>query len=157
MPICIAIDICQGSLAPVHLGIPTSSQESIQEFPQFQKYIEKGWKFGFYEALVSSSGITYDTSILNDYWSGSANFIPNVPTFDLRLETSLNAQLSTTPNLWLNFSFMGDLYHQSSPSDQEVMCGSMHVVCAWHALLCASIYIISLNVIDVQCIQLVKK
>ena len=121
LPICIAIDMCQGSASPVHFSIPTSSQQSIREFPAFQKYVEKGWNFGFYEALVSANGIVYNEVVLSDYWSGSSSFVPNVPKFDLLLKTSFDAKLTTAPNLWLNFSFTGDLYHQSNPTDYEVL------------------------------------
>ena len=122
LALCIAIDVCQGSTAPVHISIPTGSQDTIREFPQFQEFVNEGWQFEFYEALVSTNGITMETySNPWLYWNGrDSDFNVTLPNFDLRMESSVTATFFTTDSMWITFSFSGDLYHQAYPTNQEV-------------------------------------
>ena len=120
-PICFAVNLCQGPEAPVHLTIPTSSLDAINSFNQIQPYTSTGWQFVFREATVSKARVPSSYSFPDTirYWNGNAWFSPSDQEFDLRLEATMKSQL-TSRQLWINYMFDGDLYHQYSPQDQQV-------------------------------------
>ena len=120
-PICFAVNLCRGPDAPVHITIPTSTLNAVTSLNQIQPYTSTGWQFVFREATVSNVRVPSLYSFPNTirYWNGNTWFTPSNQDFDLRLEATMNSQL-TSRRLWINYMFDGDVFHQYNPQNQQV-------------------------------------
>lgn len=118
-PTCFAVDLCRGSSSPVHITIPAGSQDMLTSFNQLKMYTDKGWDFTFTDATLSHLNVLSPFSITSTYWNGLTYFEPNIPTFDLRLAMSMKNRL-TSNNLWIDFDFNGDLFHQANSVGTQV-------------------------------------
>ena len=118
-PICFAVDLCRGSSSPVYISIPAGSHDTLTSFIQLSQYTSRGWQFTFTDAAVSRTGLSLPFSVPDSYWNGVSSINPNVSVFDLRVTTTIRNGL-TSNDLWIDFDFSGDLYHQASPTGRQV-------------------------------------
>ena len=117
-PICFAVNLCHGHGAPVHISIPTVTSDTISSLDQLQSLTSIGWQFTFREATTSNIRVPVWFNA-TQFWNGNAWFTARNQDFDLRLETSINSQLTST-HLWINYQSTGELFHQYQPQSEQV-------------------------------------
>ena len=117
--ICFAVDLCRGSSSPVYISIPAGSHDTLTSFAQLSQYTSRGWQFTFTDAAVSRTGLSLPFSVPGSYWNGVSSVNPNTSVFDLRVATTMRNRL-TSNDLWIDFDFSGDLYHQANPIGRQV-------------------------------------
>ena len=118
-PICFAVDLCRGSSSPVYITIPAGSHDTLTSFTQLNQYTSRGWQFTFTDAAVSRTGLSLPFTVPDSYWNGVSSIDPTVSVFDLRVTTTIRNRL-TSNDLWIDFDFIGDLYHQANPTGIQV-------------------------------------
>ena len=118
-PVCFAVNLCQGLSSPVHVAIPASSHDTIASFDPIKQYIDQGWEITFVVATLSSVGVLTPFSISDSYWNGDTKFDPDIPNFDLHFRMTIRNTFINN-NLWVAFSFSGDMYHQANPTGSQV-------------------------------------
>lgn len=119
LPICLAVNLCNGSLSPVHMTIPASSQDVLASFDQVKQIIDMGGEINFHNAAVSRIGMLLLIELPGSYWNGITTVDPDIPNFDLRLALTMRYKL-ISENLWISFKFHGNLFHQANPNDSQV-------------------------------------
>jgi hypothetical protein len=76
--LCIAVNTCDGNDSSIHMSLPPSFVEIINQFKDLEDLIDNGWEFNFNELIIARDKIDIEikNDSLNSYWTGSS-FINN--------------------------------------------------------------------------------
>ena len=107
--VCIAVNLCLGENSPVYIGIPSSTQPSIQKISFIHNYVLRGWNIIFHSATVRKIPASFNYVV--NFWNG---LIPNYRPSSFQTNLVLNMETSGSfkyRHTEVSFSFFGNLSH----------------------------------------------
>ena len=107
--VCIAVNLCLGENSPVYIGIPSSTQPSIQKISFIHNYVLRGWNIIFHSATVHKIPASFNYVV--NFWNG---LLPNYRPSSFQTNLVLNMETSGSfkyRHTEVSFSFFGNLSH----------------------------------------------
>ena len=108
-PICFAVDLCQGQSSPIHMDLSRPTQELLVSQFLREYSVNRGWDITIHSVALSKAGMTTDP-ISSLYWNGSSFFQPDLPQYDLIVNTESRIPFGSG-NLQVNVTFIGKFYY----------------------------------------------
>ena len=107
--VCIAVNLCLGENSPVYIGIPSSTQPSIQKISFIHNYVLRGWNIIFHSATVRKIPASFNYIV--NFWNG---LIPNYKPSSFQTNLVLNMETSGSfkySHTEVSLSFFSNLSH----------------------------------------------
>ncbi len=110
-PMCFAINFCQGTSSPLHIGLsPEIENIIVSEF--LREYTDRGWEITVPSVVLSREGQAIQHGITEEYWNGITLSTPllSLPeTFDLSMNASIGASFQSS-HLSVQLELSGKLH-----------------------------------------------
>ena len=108
-PICFAVDLCQGQSSPIHVDLSRPTQELLVSQILGEYSLNRGWDITIHSVALSKAAMTSDP-IPSLYWNGISFFQPELPRFDVIVNTESTIPFSSG-QLQVNLNFIGKFYY----------------------------------------------
>lgn len=123
IPMCFAVNLCQGTSSPLHIGLsPETASIVVSEL--LRQYTDSGWIVNIASVVLNNPGI-----ITGEYWNGIAFSEPSVGTFDFSMKAGVEASLQLG-SLAIEWKVTGKLLCQ-----YEVSSNILLSPCMFHLLI----------------------
>ena len=110
LPVCFAINLCEGLNSPLLTAIPDEAQTVINSLPFAQIIRNYGWDFIINSIAISSTPFSHDLSGSNgDYWFGNQEAIYTFPNSTIIANGKFDHRFSLD-TLQINYSLDGRVY-----------------------------------------------
>lgn len=109
-PLCMAVNLCQQVNSPIYLGLPDEVQSIARQLPIFALYNRYGWSYSI--DSVTLYGKPKEVTISDQYWNGTAAYMPTVLRSDLRIKTMATVNFQNTMQdelISVQVNFEGDI------------------------------------------------
>ena len=108
-PICFAVNLCQGKSSPIHIDLSRPTQELLVSQFLREYSVNRGWDITIHSVALSKAAMTSDP-IPSLYWNGISFFQPELPRFDVIVNTESTIPFSSG-QLQVNLNFIGKFYY----------------------------------------------
>ena len=108
IPVCVAINLCKGTESSVFLGLSQNVQPVIHQLPVMAPFNRNDWQYTFKAITLYSTAANFTTS--NTFWNGTEYYEPDLPEFDLRINTEARAVIESQPNCSVKIEYEGNIY-----------------------------------------------
>jgi len=108
-PICFAVDLCRGQSSPLHIDLSRPTQELLVSQFLGEYSVNRGWEITIHSVALSKAAMTSDP-IPSLYWSGISFFQPELPRFDVIVNTESTIPFSSRQHQ-VNLNFIGKFYY----------------------------------------------
>ena len=108
-PICFAVNLCQGKSSPIHIDLSRPTQELLVSQFLGEYSVNRGWDITIHSVVLSKAAMT-SHPISSLYWNGISFFQPELPRFDVIVNTESTIPFSSG-HLQVNLNFIGKFYY----------------------------------------------
>jgi len=108
-PICFAVDLCQGQSSPIHIDLSRQTHKLLVSQFLGEYSVNRGWDITIHSVVLSKAAMT-SHPISSLYWNGISFFQPELPRFDVIVNTESTIPFSSG-HLQVNLNFIGKFYY----------------------------------------------
>ena len=111
LPVCFAINLCEGSSSPLYVSSLDDAQNVLHSFEFMRNLKSKGWGIAIKNLVMSNANVIPEpvTSELS-YWNGIEYFSPNLQNLNMITTVEFTKPFVGNSSIKANWNFIGNVY-----------------------------------------------